>query len=412
MVVPDSASSKSADPAIASQTSRLKAVPQLLILAARGEQKNFAGICLCPPLWQANCIGFIMPCSDIGRCKGRFILSLIFSSALVLFLQLPVHANQSVTLSWNPNSDPSVVGYRVYYGTASRAYTNSVDVGNVTTATLAMPSAGTTYHFAATCYDGFGDESDFSNETILSTPATPPPGVVAVAAATVTVVTNPATLAALPRVAGQFGVKLSGASNQVYIVQASTNLVDWSPVATNAAPFNFVATNANLPRQFFRAVGAAVTTPAAGVLTAATRLPGRQFSFTVSGSSNAQYVVQASTDLVNWVPLATNAVPFVFVDTNANLPQRFYRATGAVTFAVPAAVAVAPAAPVMKPLGLPGGQFGFSVSGTPGSQYVVQASTNLVNWVSVQTNAVPFAFVDTNVASFRQRFFRAFALSP
>ena len=54
-----------------------------------------------------------------------------------------------------------------------------------------------------------------------------------------------------------------------------------------------------------------------------------------------------------------------------------------------------------------GNQFSFTVSGVPGTQCVIQASTNLVNWVAVQTNTVPFTLVDTNASSFGQRFFRA-----
>ena len=53
------------------------------------------------------------------------------------------------------------------------------------------------------------------------------------------------------------------------------------------------------------------------------------------------------------------------------------------------------------------GQFALTVSGVSGYQYVVQASTNLVYWVPVQTNTAPFTFVDTNASHFRQRFYRS-----
>ena len=54
------------------------------------------------------------------------------------------------------------------------------------------------------------------------------------------------------------------------------------------------------------------------------------FQFTVTGQSGQKYIVQASTDLVNWVPVYTNQPPFVspfsFTDSNAsNYPDRFYR---------------------------------------------------------------------------------------
>ncbi len=54
-------------------------------------------------------------------------------------------------------------------------------------------------------------------------------------------------------------------------------------------------------------------------------------------------------------------------------------------------------------------QFQFTVTGTAGTNYIVQISTNLAttNWVSILTNASPFTFVETNVNGFKQRYYRA-----
>ncbi|MDW8308642.1 MAG: fibronectin type III domain-containing protein, partial [Verrucomicrobiales bacterium] len=76
----------------------------------------------------------------------------------------------SVTLTWNPSPDPNVIGYRIYYGVASRVYTNVVDVGNVTTATISNLVEGVTYYFAATAYNILGMESDFSEEVAFTIP--------------------------------------------------------------------------------------------------------------------------------------------------------------------------------------------------------------------------------------------------
>ncbi len=54
-----------------------------------------------------------------------------------------------------------------------------------------------------------------------------------------------------------------------------------------------------------------------------------------------------------------------------------------------------------------GGQYAFTVAGVPGYKYVVQASTNLINWVPVQTNIAPFTFADANAGKFSQRFYRS-----
>ena len=54
-------------------------------------------------------------------------------------------------------------------------------------------------------------------------------------------------------------------------------------------------------------------------------------------------------------------------------------------------------------------QFQFTVNGWAGTNYVVQATTNLAtaNWISLKTNAAPFVFTQTNAAMFSQRFYRA-----
>jgi len=54
------------------------------------------------------------------------------------------------------------------------------------------------------------------------------------------------------------------------------------------------------------------------------------FQLRLSGQSSTNYVLQASTNLTNWLSLATNSAPnglWEFVDTNSsNLSRRFYRA--------------------------------------------------------------------------------------
>jgi endonuclease/exonuclease/phosphatase family metal-dependent hydrolase len=70
------------------------------------------------------------------------------------------------------------------------------------------------------------------------------------------------------------------------------------------------------------------------------------------------------------------------------------------------------AAAVLSAAGLNGnGQFQFSVTGSAGSNYIVQVSTNLnfSNWLSLQTNPAPFSFVESNSISYSQRFYRAVA---
>src|SRR5262245_44614400 len=44
--------------------------------------------------------------------------------------------DQSVSLAWDASSSIDVMGYEVHYGTVSRAYTDSLDVGDSTTTTV------------------------------------------------------------------------------------------------------------------------------------------------------------------------------------------------------------------------------------------------------------------------------------
>jgi hypothetical protein len=51
------------------------------------------------------------------------------------------------------------------------------------------------------------------------------------------------------------------------------------------------------------------------------------FQMAIAGVPDFKYAIEASTNLVDWVPITTNTSPYVFSDTNAVLlPQEFYRA--------------------------------------------------------------------------------------
>lgn len=180
-----------------------------------------------------------MSCNRLGRWSNFFkplVVGWLFRSVVFLALPMAVQATQSVLLAWNPSPDPSVVGYKIHFGTISHSYTELLDVGSATNATIVLPSPGTTYYFAATAYDASGVESEFSNEISFTLPAE-------------------ARLTAAGLVAGQFSFTVTGTPGVSYVVEASTNLADWFPVQTNVAPFQFVDLNpAGLSQCFYRSV--------------------------------------------------------------------------------------------------------------------------------------------------------------
>jgi hypothetical protein len=57
----------------------------------------------------------------------------------------------------------------------------------------------------------------------------------------------------------------------------------------------------------------------------------KQFQLTLTGPAGSNAVISASTNLHNWLPLATNPLvggSLIYTDTLAtNYPSRFYRAT-------------------------------------------------------------------------------------
>lgn len=108
-----------------------------------------------------------------------------------------------------------------------------------------------------------------------------------------------------------------------------------------------------------------------------------EFQSTATGSGSAAYVAAGTT----YATSGTSRFDMVTVSGTAIL------ADAPAVLTVPA---------------LAGGQFGFTVTGSAGLNYVVQSSTNLnsTDWLPVFTNAAPFPFGDTNVSA-PQKFYRA-----
>jgi len=116
-----------------------------------------------------------------------------------------------------------------------------------------------------------------------------------------------------------------------------------------------------------------------------------EFQSTATGSGSAAYIVVNPDNTY----AASGTVRYDMVTV---------RASDIVTTNPPAAP------PVLGAVTLTGGQLQFSVSGTTGSNYVVQCATNLPagTWTPLRTNPAPFIFAETNLAA-PQKFYRATA---
>lgn len=94
----------------------------------------------------------------------------------IIFWVLNSQARELI-VSWDQNTEADLAGYKIYYGTSSKQYTQFIDVGKVTSFTVTGLTEGTKYFFAVTAYDTAKNESDFSQEvsaTIPVTDTTPP----------------------------------------------------------------------------------------------------------------------------------------------------------------------------------------------------------------------------------------------
>ena len=89
-------------------------------------------------------------------------------SVSLLLTPFCANAATSITLAWNPSISDDVLGYRVTYAIATTADTQSLDVGNATTAAVSGLDDSTTYSFAVTAYDKDGAVSFPSNQVSLN----------------------------------------------------------------------------------------------------------------------------------------------------------------------------------------------------------------------------------------------------
>ena len=122
----------------------------------------------------------------------------IYCIISLVFLPFAALSAASVRLGWDANCNTNVLGYNLYWGSATNstlrvvnaytddcgifhaattnvffgAYTNSISIMGRTNTTGVISNlvARTTYNFAVTSKDGTGLESDFSNEVTYTVP--------------------------------------------------------------------------------------------------------------------------------------------------------------------------------------------------------------------------------------------------
>ena len=93
--------------------------------------------------------------------KKIFFNTPLFS--IVLGVLMPV----AVIVQWNKNIENDLAGYKIYWGTHSRAYTNVINAGLDTSYTITNLPSGQIY-FSVTAYDIAENESNYSEELTVN----------------------------------------------------------------------------------------------------------------------------------------------------------------------------------------------------------------------------------------------------
>lgn len=181
--------------------------------------------------------------------------SLGWAIALTAFLpdmaQAADVAAPAVSLTWTPNPEANLAGYKLHFGSSSGSYPTVVDLGAVPSASLPPMILGKTYYIALSAYDTEGRDGPLSAE--LAVTAAPPAPVANTAFTTAS--------------AGQGALQwrypsTDAGSADRFTIESSPDLVTWSPAGSltpaqasrsDAGWLHFsYAFPTDQPRRFFR----------------------------------------------------------------------------------------------------------------------------------------------------------------
>jgi uncharacterized protein (TIGR03790 family) len=180
---------------------------------------------------------------------------------------------------------------------------------------------------------------------------------------------------------GAYRLHIEAPDTFPYVVQASTNLTDWSALATNhyGGALDLADEDAAVyPRRFYRSVWS--SSFAVPKLWLSARSVGRALVAHVEGTAGFPCVIEASGDCANWSPVCTNfsGPPLDFIDSMpAEAPFRFYRALLRV-----------PSAPLPQISQVAGPGAAFPIVRVEGAvrPYILMASADRVHWTPIDTN--------------------------
>jgi hypothetical protein len=325
--------------------------------------------------------------SSIRSCRGyadgtlwkwrRFArnarVSLGFLGVLWLGLAGSAWAQSSATVTWNPSASVGVTGYKVYWGSSSRAYSQSLTTGNTTSATLGGLAPGSTIYIAATTLVG-GREGPYSTEVVYTVPSG-----------------RPVNNLTFPAVSGTITLPFVVLGGILYQPMETTLAV------SGRAEYDFT-----------------ITTPGNYVVTSMVYAP--------DGGANSAYVnidAEPTDPLMVWdVPIGTNFVQQTVTWRDGLGNHIFNLGVGNHQLIVRgreadtqfASFTISPADAILQMGMAPGGRALLSGMGKIGHTYTVLGSPDLAKWTSVGTvtvdNTGSFQFIDSTSVGVRYRFYR------
>jgi hypothetical protein len=186
-----------------------------------------------------------------------------------------------------------------------------------------------------------------------------------------------------------FTITSTGTGPLAYQWQCNgTNLPGTTGAALNLT--NVQISNAGVYKVFITGPGG--TASATALLTVGTILGVIQHSNQMTFTWSGPWALQTSTNVNGpYADLSGAASPFTNIIGTE--PKRFFRLRSSATNSI-------------SPVSFAGGQFSLGGTGVPGYNYVIEASTNLANWIAIATNPVPFQFTDIYASNYPARFYR------
>jgi hypothetical protein len=231
------------------------------------------------------------------------------------------------------------------------------------------------------------------------------------ATASATLVVGTVWLDGVSQAAGGCQFNVHSPTGALCVVEASTNLVNWTPLPpfTNGTGLtNFTTPVAGFPRRFYR-VQAHINAPPVVTVIGPPGPVGVGVDVTLTGQvlGTPPFSYQWQFNGTNW-PGATN-LSFVLTNVQpANSGSYSLQATNAHGFGVGSAtLSVAPL--WLGATRLMTGQLEFTLHSLAGKVCVIEASTNLVHWTPALTvtNLTGTVSLTNAMTGFPQRFFRA-----